>query len=60
MEQDHYQLVKESLGEEIKELFVTPKEIDEIIEYLSSIISNGINIAVHPCMTLEDINKYTY
>lgn len=59
-EQDHYELVKESLGDEIKELFVTPKEIDEIIEYLSSIISNGINIAVHPCMTLEDINKYTY
>jgi len=57
---DHYQLVKESLGDEIKELFVTPKEIDEIIEYLSSIISNGINIAVHPCMTLKDINKYTY
>ncbi len=59
-EQDHYQLVKEALGDEIKELFVTPKEIDEIIEYLASIISNGINIAVHPCMTLEDINKYTY
>lgn len=58
--EDHYHLVKEALGEEIKELFVTPKEIDEIIEYLASIISNGINIAVHPCMTLEDINKYTY
>ncbi|MBQ1273830.1 MAG: GPR endopeptidase [Cellulosilyticum sp.] len=59
-EEDHYQLVQESLGDEIRELFVTPKEIDEIIEYLSSIISNAINIAVHPCMTLEDINKYTY
>lgn len=59
-EQDHYELVKESLGEEVKDLFVTPKEIDEIMEYLSSIISNSINIAVHPCMTLEDINKYTY
>lgn len=58
--EDHYHLVKEALGDEIKELFVTPKEIDEIMEYLSSIISNGINIAVHPCMTLEDINKYTY
>lgn len=58
--QDYYPLVKEALGEEIKELFVTPKEIDEIIEYLASIISNGINIAVHPCITLEDINKYTY
>ncbi|MBP3888788.1 MAG: GPR endopeptidase [Cellulosilyticum sp.] len=57
---DHYHLVKEALGDEIKELFVTPKEIDEIMEYLSSIISNGINIAVHPCMTLKDINKYTY
>lgn len=59
-EEDHYALVQSALGDEIKELFVTPKEIDEIIEYLASIISNGINIAVHPCMTLDDINKYTY
>ncbi len=59
-EADHYALVQECLGDEIRELFVTPKEIDEIIEYLSSIIANAINIAVHPCMTLEDINKYTY
>lgn len=59
-ETDFYHLVKETLGETVKDLFVTPKEIDEIIEYLSSIISNSINIAVHPCMTLEDINKYTY
>lgn len=59
-EQDHYALVKETLGDEVRELFVTPKEIDEIIEYLASIISNSINIAVHPCMTLADINKYTY
>lgn len=59
-EEEHYQLVKETLAPEISELFVTPKEIDEIMEYLASIISNGINIAVHPCITLEDINKYTY
>ena len=59
-DQEHYQLVKETLYPEISDLFVTPKEIDEIMEYLSSIISNGINIAVHPMMTLDDINKYTY
>lgn len=59
-EEDHYQLIKETLAPEISELFVTPKEIDEVMEYLASIISNSINIAVHPCMTLEDINKYTY
>lgn len=59
-EEEHHQLVRETLDPEVSELFVTPKEIDEIMEYLASIISNGINIAVHPCMTLKDINKYTY
>lgn len=59
-EEEHHQLVRELLDPEVSKLFMTPKEIDEIIEYLASIISNGINIAVHPCMTLKDINKYTY
>lgn len=59
-DEEHYQLVKETMHQEVSDLFVTPKEIDEIIEYLTSIIANGINIAVHPCMTLKDINKYTY
>lgn len=59
-QQEHYQLVKESIYPEISDLFVTPKEIDEVMEYLSSIVANGINLAVHPGMTLKDINKYTY
>lgn len=59
-QQEHYQLVKESIYPEISDLFVTPKEIDEVMEYLSSIVANGINLAVHSGMTLKDINKYTY
>ncbi|QEH69226.1 GPR endopeptidase [Cellulosilyticum sp. ST5] len=59
-EEEHYQLIKESIYPEISDLFVTPKEIDEVMEYLSSIVANGINLAVHPGMTLKDINKYTY
>lgn len=59
-EEEFQPLVKETLPEAVSELFVTPKEIDEIMQYLSSIIANSINIAVHPCMTLADINKYTY
>ena len=58
--EEHYQLIKESIYPEISDLFVTPKEIDEVMEYLSSIVANGINLAVHPGMTLKDINKYTY
>ncbi|WP_054742365.1 GPR endopeptidase [Cellulosilyticum ruminicola] len=59
-EKEQYELIRETLYPEIRDLFVTPKEIDEIIEYLASIIANAINIGVHPGMTLEDINKYTY
>ena len=29
-----------------------------MIESLSKIISNGINIALQPNMTMEDINKF--
>ena len=40
------------------DLIVTPKEVDLIIDSLSKIIANGINIAVQPNMTMEDINKF--
>ena len=39
-------------------LFVTPKEVDAVIERLSKIIANAINIAMHPAIDFEDINRY--
>ncbi|MEG2353363.1 MAG: GPR endopeptidase [Clostridium sp.] len=56
---DKEQLIKEVLEPSIGELMVTPKEIDMIIESVSKIISGGINIALQPALTLEDIKKYT-
>ena len=58
--QEKYLLVKEVLYPHVGNMFVTPKEIDEVIEYLSSIIANGINIAMHPGITVEDINRFKY
>ncbi|MHC1747530.1 MAG: GPR endopeptidase [Cellulosilyticaceae bacterium] len=58
--QEKYNLVRETLFPYIGDLFVTPKDIDEVMEYLANIIANGINIAVHPGITLEDINRYSY
>lgn len=58
--QEKYHLVKEVLYPHIGNMFVTPKEIDEVIEYLSTIIANGINIAMHPGITPEDINRFKY
>lgn len=59
-EQEKYALIRDTLFPYIGDLFVTPKDIDEVMEYLANIIANGINIAVHPGITLEDINRYSY
>jgi len=51
-------LIKEVLNPFVKDLVVTPKDIDLMIDSLSKIISNGINIAVQSNLTVEDINKF--
>lgn len=52
-------LIREVLASKaLGEMIVTPKDIDLIIDSLSKIISNGINMAVQPNMNLDDINKF--
>ncbi|MBY0756133.1 GPR endopeptidase [Clostridium sardiniense] len=51
-------LIKELLNPYIGDLMVTPKEVDLVIDSLSRIIANGINIAVQPNLDMEDINKF--
>ena len=41
-------------------MFVTPKEVDAVVERLANIIANAINIAIQPGITMEDINRFTY
>jgi spore protease len=40
------------------DMIVTPKDIDLLINSLSKIIANGINMAVQPNMNMEEINKF--
>jgi spore protease len=51
-------LINEILSPTLGDLVVTPKEIDLMINSLSKIIANGINIGIQPNMTMEEINKY--
>lgn len=52
-------LIREVLSSKaLGEMIVTPKDIDLVINSLSKIISNGINMAVQPNMDMEDINKF--
>lgn len=52
------QLIKEVLNPYLGELVVTPTEVDDVIEELSEVISKGINLALQPELTIEEINQY--
>jgi len=41
---EKYQLFEELLSEDTEQMFVTPKDIDEIVDNLSKIIACGINM----------------
>ena len=56
--EDKYALIKQTLSDNIGDFIVTPKEIDKVIEDISSVIANGINISVHKGIELTDIDRY--
>ncbi|ACQ54704.1 GPR endopeptidase [Clostridium botulinum] len=56
--EDKLNMIKEVLDPRLGNLIVTPKEEDMLIESLSKIIGNGINMALQPAFQLEEINKY--
>ena len=45
-EQDNYEEIKEALNPGNYNMIVTPKEIDELIEKMSSIVARGINMSL--------------
>lgn len=45
-EEDKYEMIKEALIPSDFNFIVTPKEIDELIENMASIVARGINIAI--------------
>lgn len=57
-EDEKYALIKEVLEPFMPNTIVTPKEIDELINNLSIIIANGLNISLHPGIDLKDVNRY--
>lgn len=51
-------LIKEVLDPYVGNLMVTPKEVDMIIDSITKIIANAINICLQPALELSDINRY--
>ena len=57
-QEEKYTMIAELLDPYTENMFVTPKEVDAVIERLANIIANSINIALHPGITLKDIGRY--
>jgi len=55
---EKYSYIRESLEPYAGNLFVTPKEVDAVVTRLAAIIANALNIALHPGITKEDINRF--
>lgn len=59
-QEDKYSLICQILNPYMENMFVTPKEVDAVINTLVNIIANAVNIALHPGINQEDVNKFTY
>lgn len=57
---EKYDLITEILNPYVGNMFVTPKEVDAVIDRLANIIANAINIALHPGVTIDDINRFVF
>lgn len=53
-------LVSDVLSPLGNNLIVTPKEIDEFVEDTARVVAMGMNVALHPAMTMEDAKNLTY
>ncbi|MPW24630.1 GPR endopeptidase [Alkalibaculum sp. M08DMB] len=53
-------MIKDLLRPYVGDLLVTPKDVDQNITDLSSVIANAINLALHPHMNLDQMNSYIH
>lgn len=56
--EERYQLIYDLLDPYAGNMFVTPKEVDAVIDRLSGIIASAINSALHPGIEIEDMGIY--
>ncbi|CAK7070621.1 GPR endopeptidase [Tissierella carlieri] len=56
--EEKYSLIQEVLNPYMKNVVVTPTDIDILIDDLSIIVANGLNMALHPGIDLKDVNRY--
>jgi len=59
-EQQMDALVQQVLTQGLGDLVVTPKEVDILIDHAASIISDGLNLALHDDISLEESRRFLH
>jgi len=57
---DKYAIIRNTIEPYVGNMFVTPKEIGEVVGWLANMIANSINMATHEGIDMEDINRFMY
>lgn len=56
-DEEKYPLISACLDPYCGNMFVTPKEVDSVVETLADIIADGINMALQRGINLDNVNK---
>ena len=57
-EDEKQNIINQTISQDEENLMVTPKEIDSLIDKVSKVIANGLNLALHDGITLDYVNRY--
>lgn len=57
---EKWKLIREVLDPMENNLVVTPKEVDDFMDDVAYVVAKGLNVALHPAMTIEDANLVTH
>ncbi len=55
---EKYRMIIELLEPYSGNLVVTPKDTDDIVDYLSNLVANGINMALHENIGPKDVDRF--
>ena len=53
-------LLRQVLSQNMGDLVVTPKDVDIMIDNVSGIIADGINLAIHDNISLDEIRTFLH
>jgi spore protease len=56
--EEKYRMIIELLEPYSGNLVVAPKDADEVVEYLSKLVANGINMALHENIGPDDVDRF--